>query len=242
VLKLGVPAGHLAAEAEALRVFDGDGAVRLLAEDAERGALLLERAAPGTMAAALVPGADADATAALVAVGRRLHRPAPPGCRLPDLRAQGAAFEAHLRRFPGDEPLPRRLVERAAALFEELCASAPERVVLHGDLHHHNVLRAGREPWLAIDPHGYLGDRGYDASTMLYNPYPRRRRDDLLALVPARVARLADGFGLPEDRVVAWGFAQAVLSEVWDAGSWTGADRVGGRALDVALALLPRLP
>jgi hypothetical protein len=58
VLKLGVPAGHLRVEAEALRIYDGHGAVRLLAEDADRGALLLERATPGRMAATLVPARD----------------------------------------------------------------------------------------------------------------------------------------------------------------------------------------
>jgi streptomycin 6-kinase len=238
VLKLGVPAGHMSIEAEALRLFDGHGAVRVLAYDPGRGALLLERAEPGEPAAALVPHDDERATAALIDVGRRLHRVPPAGCTLPDLRAESESFRAHLRRFPGDDPLPRHLVERAGRLFDELCASAPDQV-LHGDLHHDNVLRAGREPWLAIDPHGVVGDRGYDCGAMLYNPEPWRREDDLLALVPARIEQLADGFGLPVDRVVAWGFVMGVLSEVWTA---QGDGTPGGRALDVATLLYPRLP
>jgi streptomycin 6-kinase len=242
VLKLGVPVGHLVAEAEALRVFEGHAAVRLLGEDRARGALLLERAVPGDPAAGLVPGDDEVATAALVGVGRRLHRAPPPGSALPDLRAAGEAFRAHLRRYPGNEPLPRSLVERAGALFDDLCASAPAPVVLHGDLHHGNVLRAEREPWLAIDPFGFVGDPGYDCGAMLYNPDPDRRDDDLLALVPARVEQLADGFGLPVDRVVAWGFVQGVLSDVWTAQAWTGRGPVMSRAFDVARSLTPRLP
>jgi len=238
VLKLGVPSGHLAVEAEALRAYDGDGAVRLLAEDAARGALLLERAEPGTPAAALVPHDDTAATAALIGVGRRLHRPVPPGCRLPELSDERESFHGHLARFRHDDPLPRRLVVRAAGLFDELCASAPERHVLHGDLHHDNVLSAQREPWLAIDPHGEVGDRGYDCGAMLYNPDPDRREDHLLALVPARIEQLADGFGLPVDRVLAWGFVMGVLAEVWTAQDGTP----GGRALDVAMLLEPRLP
>ncbi|MFD0747010.1 aminoglycoside phosphotransferase family protein [Phytohabitans flavus] len=110
--------------------------------------------------------------------------------------------------------------------------------MLHGDLHHDNVLRAEREPWLAIDPHGVVGDPGYEAGPMVYNPDPDRREDELLALVPTRVEQLADGMGLPIDRVVAWAFVTAVLSEVWNA---EDAGQVGTRALDVALALLPRL-
>jgi streptomycin 6-kinase len=238
VLKLGIPSGHLAVEAEALRTYGGHGAVRLLAEDSPRGALLLERAEPGTTAAALVPRDDTAATAALIRVGRRLHRPVPPGCTLPELSGERESFRGHLARFD-DEPLPRRLVSRAAGLFDELCSSAPERQVLHGDLHHDNVLSAQREPWLAIDPHGVVGDRGYDCGAMLYNPDPERRENELLALVPARIEQLADGSGLPVERVLAWGFVMGVLSEVWtvqDGGT------PGSRALDVAMLLEARLP
>jgi streptomycin 6-kinase len=239
VLKLGVPGSdHLTDQAEALRLFDGHGAVRLLAFDAGRGATLLERAEPGSMLRGLLPHRDAEATAVFVDLMRRLHRPAPPDCPLRDLISYRDGFTDHLRVHPGDRPLPRHLVERADRLLVELCASATERVVLHGDLHHDNVLRAAREPWLAIDPHGLVGDPGYDTGSLLYNPDPPRRDPDLLALVPARIEQLADGLRMPVDRVVAWGFVQGVLSEVWTAQTTAP---VGGRPLDVALSLLPRL-
>jgi streptomycin 6-kinase len=240
VLKLGPPEpGHLADEAAALEAFGGEGAVRLLRYDGERGALLLERAEPGQMLRSLVPVRDSDATAAIISVTRRLHRRPSPGCRLPDLEAEAESFSGHLRTYPGDDPLPRRLVQRAGALFDQLCASAPQRVVLHGDLHHDNVLRASREPWLAIDPHGVVGDPGYDVGAMLYNPDPHIRADELLALVPKRIEQLAEGLDLSAERVVCWGFVMAVLSEVWTA---QGGGIPGGRPLDVANALLPRLP
>ena len=94
------------------------------------------------------------------------------------------------------------------------------------------------EPWLAIDPHGLVGDPGYETGALLYNPDPERRDSALLALVPARIEQLADGLGLPTERVVAWGFVKAVLSEVWTA---QGSGTLGSRALDVARQLLPRL-
>jgi len=237
VLKLGVPsADDLGFEAAALAFFDGAGAVALLDRDEDRGALLLERVEPGHMLRTLVLEHDEQATAVLVAMMHRLHRPAPPGLALPELTVYGDEFAEHLRRYPGDDPLPRRLVERAARLFDELCASAPRRVVLHGDLHHENVLAAGREPWLAIDPHGLLGDPGYEVGAVLYNPFDGD--EPVLDLLPARVEQFADGLGMPIERVIAWGFVQGVLSEVWDAGSagWTP-----GQALDVALTLAPRL-
>jgi streptomycin 6-kinase len=234
VLKLGPPAdGHLALEAATLASYGGSGAVRLLAHDADRGALLLERAEPGTMARV---ERDIVATAALITVMRRLHAaPVPAG--QPELLARDVpSFEDCLRRR--DDRIPRRLVEQALELLVALSTSAGPPVLLHGDLHHDNVLRSHREPWLAIDPHGVVGDPGYDVGALLYNPDPDRRDPELLALVPSRVEQLADGLGLPVERVRAWGFVQAVLSEVWTAG---GGGTPGSRALDVALLLEDRL-
>ena len=116
-------------------------------------------------------------------------------------------------------------------------------MVLHGDLHHDNILRATREPWLAIDPHGLVGDPGYDVGALLYNPDPDDRDAALTALVPGRIEQLADELAMPVDRVVAWGYVKAVLSDVWSAEDWSPA--VGrppvSRALDVARLLLRRL-
>lgn len=232
VLKVGPPAdGHLALEARTLLAYDGCGAVGLLAHDPDRGALLLERAAPGTMARAQ---RDIVATAALITVMRRLHRASVPP-DVPELLARDVpSFEDCLRRR--DERIPRRLVEHALELLIALSGSAGPPVLLHGDLHHDNVLRSHREPWLAIDPHGVVGDRGYEVGAMLYNPDPDRRDPALLALVPSRVEQLADGLALPIERVRAWGFVQGVLSEVWRS---EGGGTPGTRALDVALLLEP---
>jgi streptomycin 6-kinase len=240
VLKIGPPSsGQLATEAATLAAWAGHGAVRLLDHDPTRGALLLERIVPGGAATLLVPDRDADATAAAVAVMRQLHVEAPPGGALPRVERQGASLTNYLRDHPDNSILPRHLVQRAEQLFGELCSSAPRRVVLHGDLHHDNILRATRQPWLAIDPHGVTGDPGYDLGALLYNPQPDRRDDQLLRLVPARLEQLADGLTIPMERATAWGFVKAVLSEVWtveDGGT------PGGRALDVAQMLLPLLP
>ncbi|MFI5934371.1 aminoglycoside phosphotransferase family protein [Actinoplanes sp. NPDC051494] len=230
VLKVGVPGSpHLATEAAALTGFAGEGAVRLLARDRVRGALLLERAEPGTTLRALVRDHDEQATAVLVDIIRRLHRPVVPGVE--DIAGRSADFAAHLERYPGDDPLPRELVVRAAGLFAELCQDGG-RVLLHGDLHHENVLAGTREPWLAIDPHGVAGPPGAELAPILCNPLTGD--EPTLALLPRRVEQLADGLGLSLDLARAWGFVLAVLSEVWDADSGPSTP---GRALRVALAL-----
>lgn len=252
VLKVGLPrADYPGPEAAALSAFAGRGAARLLRADLDRGALLLERVVPGTPAAALVPGRDAEATAAFVDVARRLRVPVPPGCPLPDLSDRLADLAAHLDRSPAGAPqvLPRDLVERAQRVSADLLASAPRRAVLHADLHHDNLLHEVRhevphehDRWLAIDPHGVVGDPGYEVGAWLYNPLgpvPGVDEDVLLRLLPARLEQLADGLGEPLDRVAAWGFVQAVLSGVWDVQVRPAPHP---RTLAVARALAPRVP
>lgn len=243
VLKLGVPTGDsLRTEAPALRAFAGRGAVRLVRADLDRGALLLERAEPGRRLRDLVPARDTEATAAVAGVARRLGRAPPPDATpgMPDVATLSDAFDAYLAVHGDSGPLPSELVARAGGLMRELCAAATERVVLHGDLHHDNILSATREPWLAIDPHGVVGDPGYEVGSLLYNPDPDDRDEALTALVPARVEQLADALAMPVERVVAWGFVKAVLSDVWTALSWTPSSPAS-RALDVARLLYPRL-
>ncbi|GAA3452908.1 aminoglycoside phosphotransferase family protein [Dactylosporangium matsuzakiense] len=238
VLKLGVPeADALTEESRALTAFAGRGAVHLQRSDLTRGALLIERAVPGVRARD-VP--DAEATAAVAAVMRELHR---PGDALPDVALQAGAFDRYLARFPVSGPLPTELVVTAAGLMRELCASAPATVLLHGDLHHDNLLSAARAPWLAIDPHGASGDPGYEIGSWLFNPEPDDRDPALLALVPGRLEQLADLIGQPLERLVAWGFVKAVLSDVWSAENWSPGDTwsPASRALDVARLLWPQV-
>ncbi|HZM76580.1 MAG TPA: aminoglycoside phosphotransferase family protein [Candidatus Limnocylindrales bacterium] len=240
VLKLGVPsATALAEESAALAAFAGRGAVRLLRAEPDRGALLLEQVAPGWRARDLVPHRDSEATSAVVEVMRLLHRPVPPGGTIRPALAQVNAFDDYVATHGSSGPLPLDLVVRAGGLMRELCASAQQQVLLHGDLHHDNVLRATREPWLAIDPHGLVGDPGYEVGSLLFNPDPGNRDEALTALVPSRVEQLADQLVMPLDRVVAWGFVKAMLSDVWTAEAWTpGAGwSPASRALDVACFL-----
>lgn len=215
VLKLGFPDAAAnpepALESAALRAFDGRGSVRLLEVDLDLGALLLERVEPGTPLAAVSD--DARATSAAAAVMRHLWRPAPPAHSFPSVSDWIGGMERLRKQFAGSTgPFPAALVEEAEGLFKELLASMAEPVLLHGDLHHENILAAGREPWLAIDPKGVVGEPAYETGAFLRNrldvPDPGR-------VTAGRVDQLSEELELDRARVRGWAVAQAVLSAWW---------------------------
>jgi streptomycin 6-kinase len=214
VLKLGMPSPLLACEIEALRLAEGRGMAQLLAADADQGALLLERLSPGATLATLD---DEAATARAAEVMQRIWRPAPASHPFPTVQHWAQGFVRLRQRFSGGSgPLPARLVELAERLFDELLASAGEPVLLHGDLHHFNILSAQREPWLAIDPQGVVGEPAYEVGALLRNPFdPLPPFDDLLRIQARRVDQLSEALGFQRQRIAGWGLAQAVLSAWW---------------------------
>jgi streptomycin 6-kinase len=201
-------------EEAALRIYNGRGASRLLESDLDQGALLLERLEPGAPLSSLAD--DEQATSIAAAVMRELWRPAPAEHRFPTTADWFKGFARTRAQFGGGTgPLPRRLFEHGEALFADLLASQAEAVVLHGDLHHGNILAAQRQPWLAIDPKGIVGEPAYEVGALLPNP-SRLQSEPLPAPILARrVDQLADELRFDRARVRGWGVAQAVLSACW---------------------------
>ncbi|HEX7317035.1 MAG TPA: aminoglycoside phosphotransferase family protein [Pyrinomonadaceae bacterium] len=218
VLKLGVPAQGLRNEIEALLAFDGRGAARLVDSDAALGALLLERLEPGTQLVALCEDDDGAATDAAASVMRSLRRTTlREPHSFPTAADWGRGFEKCRALFGGGTgPFPRRLFEEAESLYAELLDTSAPRTLLHGDLHHGNILAAGREPWLAIDPQGVVAEPAYEVGALLRNPLPQLLRwPDPVRVTERRIAQLSDELGFERARVRGWGLAQAVLSEWW---------------------------
>lgn len=218
VLKVGTPCDELRTEVAALRFYDGTGSVRLLDADVERGALLLERLVPGTPLTTLADEAnDRQATSIAASVMRGLWRPALPEHEFPIVEKWMQGFSRMRAHFGGGTGLfPAKLVEEAETLSAELLASSAAPVVLHGDLHHDNILSAARAPWLAIDPKGVIGEPAYEVGALLRNLWlDRHPITHPGRLLERRVHQLAEELDLDRARVRGWGVAQAVLSGWW---------------------------
>ena len=186
--------------------WDGDGAAQVYAHDSD--ALLMERAMGGrSLAETAQNGRDNEACRVICHAAARLHAPRlPPAPRVVSLtdwfRDLFPAAAAH-----------GGIWTLSSETARELLATQTDEVVLHGDIHHGNILDFGERGWRAIDPKGLSGERGFDYANIFLNP------DDATASAPGRLARRADvvaeAAGLDRRRLLQWVLAWSGLSATW---------------------------
>jgi len=191
--------------------WDGEGAARVLAYEGD--ALLLERAlGKASLVEMARCGRDDEATRIICAVATRLHatenRPAPPSLR--PLSRWFEVLEPAASTHGG-------VLRRAADAARELLAEPRDISVLHGDIHHANVLDFGERGWLAIDPKRLVGERGFDFANIFCNP------DREIATAPGRLARqshvVAEAAAMDRVRLLKWILAYSGLSAAWSLGA-----------------------
>lgn len=215
VLKVGMVNRETAQEHAALAHWGGRGAVRLLRADPEQGVLLEERLQADVSLRSL---AEPKAMLEAAGIAQRLWVAPADGHPFTSVADHTAALGAVLRERRGRDFAADAagLVDEALALREELTASAPQPVLLHGDFHHGNVLAGERMPWLAIDPKPLVGEPAYDLAWLA------RDRLATLAAQPGsraaarrRVAKLASSLEVDPERLRGWSLFRAVEAGVW---------------------------
>lgn len=216
VLKLGFISRELLSEIYALQTFNGRGIVKLIQASPDQGAMLLERVTPGVELANL--GNDDLETRVAAEVMRDLWVPAPEDPQ--GLLCQSVQWAQGLSRlrstFNGTGPFPRAIVDRSERLFGELFSSAGPDMLLHGDLHHWNILSANRLPWLALDPKGLVGEAEYEVGALMRNKFPEH--GDQAAIqkqASRRLDILHEVLGFDRRRMLDWTIAQGLLSAWW---------------------------
>lgn len=219
VLKLQPVTDHTVGEPDALRTWNGNGAVRLLEHDPESGSMLLERLDADRSLATV-----RDDLAALEILSELLARlstiAAPSGIR--QLSEFGAQL---LDRVPSalaleHDPSQRGLIRDCASALEEVLPEAGDRLV-HEDLHFDNILAPHpadqREPWLAIDPNPVAGDPGFALLAALYNRWEEAvATGDLSRAIRRRFDLMTAVLGLDRARASAWTLARILQNALWD--------------------------
>ncbi len=189
-----------------LQWWDGEGAARVHA--LEDDAVLMERIeGPRSLADMARHGQDEGATRILCTATDRLHRPrGKTSPKVPTLRKWYEPLASAAAQRGG-------LLAQAYATAQQLLGKPRDIVLLHGDIHHGNILDGGARGWLAIDPKGLLGERTFDYANILRNP------DEEIAKRPGRFAQqatvIAEAGGVDRRRLLQWVLAFCGLSAAW---------------------------
>jgi streptomycin 6-kinase len=207
VLKVFWPHHEAEQEADALERWDGDGAVRLLARDDDRHALLLERCEPGSFLSTA-----ADPLGVLIELLPRLWRSCEGFVPLAD---EAEWWTAHDLAHVADASLR----DAAVDYIRELAPTQGEQVLVHQDLRGENVLAAEREPWLLIDPKPLAAEREFSVAPIVRSSELGHSKRDTLY----RLDRLCSELDLDRDRALGWTIAQTMA---WSEGNDTALDTV----------------
>lgn len=207
-LKLRKPESDEMLTAAMLRYYNGRSAVRLLHSDSD--AVLMERACgPRSLWEMTLGDGDTEAAHILADVVAELHvtrtGPHPEGLM---------CLHNHFAPLIGRAHMDARIT-RAAEVARRLLASSEGATVLHGDLHHNNVLFDATRGWLAIDPKGLLGDRVYDVANLICSPWPHGRVVHDRERAHRCASIYSERLGVDRHRVLAFATAHAGLASAW---------------------------
>ncbi|MTW55103.1 APH(6) family putative aminoglycoside O-phosphotransferase [Citrobacter sp. JL976] len=188
--------------------WNGNGAAKVLAHAA--GAILLERATGvGSLADMSWSGNDAQACRIICHAASRLHLPR---------NASTPALTPLLYWFRDLAPAAKKhggILTHCAEVANVLLSSPQNEVVLHGDVHHGNILDFGTKGWLAIDPKGLVGERGFDYANIFTNPDPTKPVAIEPEIFAQRVNIVSEIARIERQRLLMWIIAWCGLSSAW---------------------------
>ncbi len=207
ILKVGLDHKALKKEAHCLSIFAKHRGVKVLVID--DGVLIIERAIPGLSLKDYFPKRDHEAVNILSSVIKELHS------------AQG--YEDHdfyriedlVKTLDKEIPIPKKFLSKARFLRDKLLGSVRDSVLLHGDLHHDNILKSG-DDWVIIDPKGFIGDPVFEICAFLSNPIPElldsKKPNEI---INQRILLCAESLGFSEQRIRDWHYVHSVLCWAW---------------------------
>ena len=213
VVKISPPFDNteILSEAKFLATLNGEGAIKLIAEDRDRRAILLERAIPGANLVELYDENEMDAIGPAINVLRKITTE-PPGDLTHTIDLDDW-FDG-LTRYDETE-FPASYAERALEVYADLSRQTKKQY-LHGDFHPGNIVSATREPFLAIDPKGIIGPIGYDIAVFLNNfHWWQEDSKDIRARLSNAVDKFSVAFEISSQELRRWAFAQMVLGAWW---------------------------
>ena len=236
VLKIGFPGDEeFLKEVRALEIYNGNGSVRLIKADLENYVMLLEGCIPGKSLHTM----DDENKEALIFTNicKRVWTKAPSNSIFKNVSDLIKEFDWYFENSKKTEKLlPKELVTKAQEKFKTLVSSTKDQFLLHGDLHHDNILSSDRG-WLAIDPKGIIGDREYEIAAFIRNPYFRfEKNEELISkdFFAVRIEFISTTLRFDKKRITDWAFVKQVITLIWTIQDHNKSDKLN---LEIAKAL-----
>lgn len=190
-----------------LSCYSGNGAVRLL--DSTDSAVLLEKLSPGTTLEKLAKKDDPNATQIFAEVLKNLHS-TPQPANINEINLLVKDFDNYLASK--NKKFSEARILEAKKIFLELCRSQKKMVLLHGDLHHYNILKDNKHGWVAIDPKGYIGESECEVAAFLRNPVEIPNLFISKQIILNRINILEENLGLDRERMLNWSYVLVILA------------------------------
>ncbi|WEG13730.1 aminoglycoside phosphotransferase family protein [Pullulanibacillus sp. KACC 23026] len=215
LLKLGLPSFDFSNERKALQAYAGAGCCQLLKADDDKGAMLLEQIVPGQMLSELTD--EEEVLHQFSKVWKAIRRPVPNMCEFPTIRDWSKGLDRYLSEHSDEEEfIPVEEVWEAKALFDDLLAEENENGLLHGDLHHENILFSDERGPLAIDPKGVVGPVYFDCVSFMINHLHNKTEPE--KRLAHRVDYLAKSLSLDKKSMLKAAIALSTLFACWSIG------------------------
>lgn len=209
ILKMGPRHKNIANEVQWLQCFN-KGVPKIYWHDDEHHAFLMEYLEPGnSLKTSVKAGQDDSATRLFCRTIRDLQSHQQNKPDFPHISGLAGSLSL-LKNHLND-----KVLSKAESLFHELTTDRTKDVILHGDLHHDNILSSAAT-WKVIDPHGYVGDPAFEVGAMIYNPrdcFPKEK--SISQIVERRLKILAEELPFDAKRITGWAYCRTVLSIAW---------------------------
>ena len=212
ILKLGVPNFDFRNEIQTIKSYAGVGCAALINADPDEGVMLLEQLVPGKMLSDIED--EELVLDQYIKVWQSIRRPLLTNENVPLISNWASALKKYQEKHQRDDgPIPNSFISYAYDCFEEIFNSSIGPELLHGDLHHENILYSDTRGWLAIDPKGVGGDTYFDFTSFLFNHLFSKA--DPAGLLEYRVNTLCTRLDLNRERFLKAAVAMATLSACW---------------------------
>jgi streptomycin 6-kinase len=206
ILKLSLDIEGLKKEADTLNAFANFGAIRTIAQ--QDGVSLLEQAIPGISLKTYFPIKDDEAIIIACEVMKKLHQ-------APFVKQDFPHVKDWLAAIDKKQNIQENYLEKARKLRDQLLQNSSGSVLLHGDLHHDNILQNGTE-WIVIDPKGVIGDPAYEVAAFIRNPLPELlHSENITNIINNRITKFSEILDLDSQRIKDWCFVQSALAWSW---------------------------